>query len=109
MRINTSISYIASHFPKVRENQAQHRQAEAVKGYERGAASAPVIDAEYVDLAGVNSHIYKREISDLEASLIAQETPVTPPGTGSQKALQSKLQTAADEYPPPGTYLNIFA
>lgn len=109
MRINTSISHIASHFPKVRENQAQHRQAEAAKGYERGAAGAPVIDAEYVDLAGTNSLNYQRELSDLDASLITQEPSTTPPGAGAQRTLQAKFRTAEEDYPPPGTYLNIFA
>jgi len=94
-------------------NQAAKQQTiqQAKDSYSKGAASAQVIDAEYVDLYSSDTQPFQQDKQDLLLALEPEFTsPPQPVETGQKNnSIVSKYQMAPVDTPPPGTYLNIFA
>ncbi|MEA3363263.1 MAG: hypothetical protein U9Q61_08370 [Thermodesulfobacteriota bacterium] len=94
-------------------DQAGTRQRiqQAKDSYSKNAASAQVIDAEYVDLYNPDTVALQQECQDLNLTL-EPETALPPKESETDPNINSiinKYQMAPLDIPHPGTYLNIFA
>ncbi|MDX2479832.1 MAG: hypothetical protein QNK24_05800 [Desulfuromusa sp.] len=89
----------------------QQRIQQARDSYSKNAASAQVIDAEYVDLYNPDTMDLQQERQDLHLTLEPDMAfPGQAPETGQKfNSSVSKYQMTPIDAPPPGTYLNIFA
>ena len=89
----------------------QQRVQQAKDSYNKSAASAEIIDAEYVDLYSSKAKTFQQE------KLTLQQTLETEAASSQQKlaignnnnSVFSRYQMGPADTPPPGTYLNIFA
>jgi hypothetical protein len=116
MQIGGSYNYNRSQLVALESNPATTDQAgqrqrlrQANDCYSKNAASAPVIDAEYVDLYTPDS-LAPQQPQRAEVIFETPESPVEKP------AIQVLEQPATEKYllqtpdtPPPGTYVNYFA
>ena len=86
----------------------QQRLRQANDSYNKNAASAQVIDAEYVDLySAENKSIRKTQDIDV---MLATNAPEENRATQSlQQLTTGKYQLQDPDTPPPGTYINYFA
>ena len=86
----------------------QQRLLRANDSYEKNAASAQVIDAEYVDLYTPKNRT-PQQAQNLDI-LSEAEVPETEAATQSlEQPTTEKYQLQAPDTPPPGTYINYFA
>ena len=88
----------------------QQRVQQAQDSYSKNAASAEIIDAEYVDLYSSEAKTFQQEKLALHQTLDSGAAP------SQQKSAISHNSSAFNRYqigpadtPLPGTYLNIFA
>jgi len=85
----------------------QQRLRQANDSYNKNAASAQVIDAEYVDLYTPESVVPQQQNVDItfkpeaSSSVSAQQL--------SEFPVASRYQLQDPDTPPPGTYINYFA
>ena len=85
----------------------QQRLRQANDSYSKNAASAQVIDAEYVDLYTPEKVVTQQQNSDITfepespSSVSAQQL--------SESPVTSRYQLQDPDTPPPGTYINYFA
>ena len=85
----------------------QQRLRQANDSYSKNAASAGVIDAEYVDLYTPEKVVSQQQNPDITfepestSSALAQQLPESP--------VASRYQLQDPDTPPPGTYINYFA
>ncbi len=88
----------------------QQRIQQAKDSYDKNAASAQVIDAEYVDMYSPDSITLQRERQDLNLTLEPERiSPKQKPVNLNSNSVTSKYDMPSVDTPPPGTYLNIFA
>ena len=93
----------------VTENRVgkQQRLQQANDSYDKNAASAQVIDAEYIDLYTPENIIPQQQNPDITfepeaaSSVLAQQL--------SESPVASRYQLQDPDTPPPGTYINYFA
>lgn len=93
-------------------NQAgkQQRIQQVKDSYGKNAASAQVIDAEYVDTYSPDNITLQRERQDLNLTLEPEQTsPKQQPVDRNSNSVASKYDMPPIDTPPPGTYLNVFA
>ena len=89
----------------------QQRIQQARDCYNKNAASAQVIDAEYVDLYSPDTKILQQQHQDLHLTLEPEiASHMQEPATDQNiNSIVNKYQTKPVDVPHPGTYLNIFA
>ena len=89
----------------------QQRIQQARDCYNKNAASAQVIEAEYVDLYSPDNKALQKEHQDFHLTLEPEEVsqPQEPKTDRSINSIVNKYQTKPVDVPHPGTYLNIFA
>ena len=118
MRINNSyisdqpkLSLPSSGISPADQVGKQQRIQQAKDSYGKNAASAQVIDAEYVDFYSPDNIVLQRERQDLNLTLEPEiVSPMQKPETDrNSNSVVSKYNMAPVDVPPPGTYLNIFA
>ena len=86
----------------------QQRLRQANDSYTKNAASAQVIDAEYVDLYSTEKKA-PQQTQDIDV-MLAANTPEEKPATQVvQHPASRKYQLQDPDTPPPGTYINYFA
>ncbi len=83
----------------------QQRIRQANDSYSKNAASAQVIDAEYVDLYHPEK-IHQQAIPSLEQFIAVEATPAE---QLFAHPTSSKYPMQDPDTPPPGTYINYFA
>ncbi len=89
----------------------QRRIQQARDSYNKNAASAEVIEAEYVDLYTIDTKDLRQEHQNLHLTL---EPEMVSQAQGSEidqniDSILNRYQTKPIDMPLPGTYLNIFA
>lgn len=84
---------------------------QAKDSYSQNAASAQIIDAEYVDLYSPESKTFQQESQKLQQTLEPEGSPTQQEYTPVKKnnSSFSRYQITSVDTPPAGTYLNIFA
>ena len=89
----------------------QQKIQQAKDCYNKNAASAQVIDAEYVDLYSPDNKALQQEHQDLHLTLEPEVVfqPQEPETDRSINSIVNKYQMKPVDVPNPGTYLNIFA
>ena len=89
----------------------QQRIQQAGDSYRKNAASAQVIDAEYVELYSPDTKALPQERQDLYLTLEPERvSPLQEPETNQNiNSIFSKYQMKPVDVPHPGTYINIFA
>lgn len=89
----------------------QQRIQQARDGYNKNAASAQVIEAEYVDSYSPDNKIVDQKPQDFPLTLEPEIVSLTQEPETDQKLNSNinKYQTKPVDVPHPGTYLNIFA
>ena len=118
MRIDNShisdqpkLSATSSSAASVNQAGKQLRSQQAKDSYNKNAASAQIIDAEYVDLYSPDSKTLQQEHQDIYSTLEPEMvSPAQEPKTNQNiNSIVNKYQMKAVDVPHPGTYLNIFA
>ena len=115
MQIGGSYTYNRSQLVALESNPAttgqagkQQRLRQANDCYCKNAASAQVIDAEYVDLYTPDSLAPQQTQSP--GVVLETETPEEKPAMQVlEQPATEKYQLQSPETPPPGTYINYFA
>ncbi len=115
MQIGGSFNYNRSQLVALESNPAtadrtgkQQRLRQANDSYTKNAASAQVIDAEYVDLyASKNQTPPKPQNLDRLLKTVPSETK--PDQQLMKQSSAAKYPQQPRETPPPGTYINYFA
>ena len=89
----------------------QQRIQQARDSYNKNAASAQVIEAEYVDLYSPDTKALQQENQDLDLTLEPKMVSQTqePETNQNINSIVNKYQMKPVDVPHPGTYLNIFA
>jgi len=90
---------------------AQQRIQQAKDSYSKNAASAQVIDAEYVDLYNPDAMTLQQDYQDSNLTLEPKTAPsLQKTETGQNiNSIVNRYKMAPLDIPHPGTYLNIFA
>lgn len=117
MRINNTYIFDqpklpATHAEASSANPAvkQQRVQQAKDSYSKNAASAEIIDAEYVDLYSSETKPFQQEKLTLYQTLESEAASSQRKSTiGNNNSVFSRYQMGPADTPPPGTYLNIFA
>jgi len=118
MRINNTYIFDQPKLPASRAggpsaNPAvkQQRVQQAKDSYSKNAASAEIIDAEYVDLYSSETKTFQHEKLTLHQTLesntaaLQQDSAIVK----NNNSVFNRYQMVPIDTPPPGTYLNIFA
>ncbi len=116
MQIGGSYTYNRSQLVALESNPAttdqtgkQQRLRQANDSYSKNAASAQVIDAEYVDLYTPDNLAPQQTQNPgvlVEATGIPEEKPAM---QVLEQPTTEKYQLQTPDTPPPGTYINYFA
>ena len=85
----------------------QQRLRQANDSYNKNAASAQVIDAEYVDLYTPEKIVPQQQNTDI--TLEPESTSSVSAQQLSEPPVASRYQLQDSDTPPPGTYINYFA
>ena len=117
MRINNTYIFDqpklpATHAERSANNSAvkQQRVQQAKDSYSKNAASAEIIDAEYVDLYNSETKTFQQEKLTLHQTLESETAPSQQKSAiGNNNSVFNRYQMGPADTPPPGTYLNIFA
>lgn len=86
----------------------QQRLRQANDSYTKNAASAAVIDAEYVDLYSSKNQL-PLQPKNLDGRLKTESSAAKPTLQLTEQSSTSKYPQQSVETPPPGTYINYFA
>ncbi len=108
-QFNRSTALSPSQLPE--KSPGRDQALKARDSYVRNAASAEVIDAEYVESYTPVSNTFALEREQLNLSLEPesfQQSSKDTPGIRLNEKI-NKYQFKAFDTPPPGTYLNVFA
>ncbi len=116
MQIGGSYTYNRSQLVALESNPAttdqagkQQRLRQANSSYSKNAASATVIDAEYVDLYTPDS-LTAQQTQSPGVIFEATESPEEKPAIQVlEQPTTEKYQLQTPDMPPPGTYINYFA
>ncbi len=89
----------------------QHKVEQAKDSYRKNSASAPIIDAEYIDFHNPDTKAFRQERNNLHQTLEPDKVSLEQKAETIQRtnSLISKYQTAPADLPRPGTYINTFA
>jgi hypothetical protein len=118
MRINNAyilnqpkISATGGEMSSANRAEKQQRIQQAKDSYSKNAASAQIIDAEYVELYSPENKIFQQENQKLHQTLEpgASSTQQEYAPVKKDNSSFSRYQMTPVDTPLPGTYLNIFA
>ncbi len=110
MQISSNNAILTNYAPRTTPKPDLHRENRAHDSYTRNAASATVIDAEYIEPQHVVPSVppeHKGIGNTISAERIEMGRRTTK--TTAQEALSSRFKTADSDSPPPGSYINLYA
>ena len=115
MQIGGSYNYNRSQLVALESNPAttggagkQQRLRQANDCYTKNAASAQVIDAEYVDLYAAKNQT-SQQPQNLDSGLKTEAPETKPVPQLLEQSTDTNYPQQSPETPPPGTYINYFA